>query len=56
MVIMKGNQQLLVEELAGEDYCRFGDAAGALYATVLVKLEKLEGFANMIEFCKGLFA
>ncbi len=55
MEMMKINQQTLKDGLSGEDYCTFGHSAGALYATVIVDLTKVN-FADTIEFAKQIYA
>lgn len=55
---MAKNNQLLEESLKDERYCTVGHASGALYATILIKMEKFDPkeFPNIIEFCKRLYA
>ena len=55
MTLMKLNQQTLKEGLKNEDYCTFGHSAGALYATVIVNLGKID-FENTIDFAKQIYA
>lgn len=58
MELMRQNKELLVQELANEPYCRFGDASGALYATIILKLDNFDEHINKstINFSKLLFA
>lgn len=39
---MGKNQNLLQKTLSSEDYCTVGNATGALYATIVVKMEKFD--------------
>jgi aspartate/methionine/tyrosine aminotransferase len=55
MVLMKENQLTLKEGLKDESYCTFGYSAGALYATIILDLQKLN-FENSIDFAKHMFA
>lgn len=41
MGLMKINQQTLLDSLKEEEYCTFGYSAGALYATIILDLSKL---------------
>jgi hypothetical protein len=54
--LMRENQRTLIDGLAGEDYCSFGNASGALYATILIKLERFPQIPTTIEFAKLLYA
>ena len=36
--IMRKNQHLIFDELKDEKYCRVGDASGALYTTIVLKM------------------
>lgn len=55
---MARNQEILKQNLDSECYCTVGEASGALYATILMKIEEFDKVAipNIIEFCKLLFA
>jgi aspartate/methionine/tyrosine aminotransferase len=55
MAMMKINQQALKDGLKNEEYCTFGHSAGALYATVIVDLAKVN-FENTIDFAKQFYA
>lgn len=39
---MGRNQQLLLDHLKDENYCQVGCASGALYATILLKIDKFD--------------
>lgn len=41
MKLMRENQLTLKNALEGKSYCKFGYSAGALYATIIVDLQKL---------------
>lgn len=55
MSLMKINQQTLLDGLKDEDFCTFGYSAGALYATIILDLQKLN-FHNSIDFAIKLYA
>ena len=42
MEAMKVNQRTLKQGLQGEDYCKLGQASGALYATIVMKAERFD--------------
>lgn len=58
MNLMRLNQLTLKDGLAGEHYCTFGYSAGALYATILIDLEKFHHnvIKTSIDFAKQLYA
>ena len=55
---MKKNQQMIYNTLKELDYCQLTTASGALYGTIMLKLEKFDKskISNCIEFCKKLYA
>lgn len=55
MQLMRENQLSLRSALEGRSYCRFGYSAGALYATIIVDLQKLR-LNSSVELAKQLFA
>lgn len=55
MALMKINQQTLLDGLKEEEYCTFGYSAGALYATIILNLDKLD-FHNSKEFAIKIYA
>ena len=58
MKMMGVNQQTLKKGLEGEDYCKCGSSSGALYATIIIKVDKFDQkvIKDMQYFCKLLFA
>lgn len=40
--LMAKNQHLLQSTLSSEDYCKVGNALGALYGTIVLNLEKFK--------------
>lgn len=55
---MARNQKILKENLSQFDYCLVGEAEGALYATILLKMEYFnkEIIGNILEFTKKFYA
>lgn len=58
MQLMRLNQQTLKEGLEGKPYCTFGYSAGALYATIIIDLQKFDSASgkSSIDFAKLLYA
>jgi tyrosine aminotransferase len=57
MQLMRKNQLTLKNGLEGKGYCTFGYSAGALYATILIDLQKLDpAIRNTIDLAKLLYA
>jgi aspartate/methionine/tyrosine aminotransferase len=46
MELMRINQTTLKEALKDKSYCTFGHSAGALYATIIIDLQKLTSKFN----------
>lgn len=55
---MRANQLTLKEGLEGEEYCTFGYSAGALYATIIINLQKFNPdlIKTTIDFAKLIYA
>lgn len=55
---MKKNEEMIYNTLKELDYCQLTKASGALYSTIMLKLEKFDQskIPNCIEFCKQLYA
>ena len=47
MDMMRHNQEALKNGLENEDYCSFGHSSGALYSTILIKMQRFKN--NQIE-------
>ena len=39
---MRENEHLIKDELKEEEYCRVGEASGALYATIVLKMDHFD--------------
>lgn len=55
---MGKNKEILSEELKDEKYCTVGTCSGALYSTIIMKMDHFDStkFPNISEFCKSFYA
>lgn len=55
---MGKNKEILSEALKDEKYCTVGTCSGALYSTIIMKMDQFDSakLPNISEFCKSLYA